>query len=92
MSGKATLRRVEDRFAKLAAESRKHPAYWRALAKLEYGEVKADRDRYRRWMRHWAARSAGPVRRVTGGIIWAAVDLLELRAALRGEAAPRRKR
>ncbi len=91
MSGKAALRRVEDRFAKLAAESRKHPAYWRALAKLEYDEVKYDRDRYRRWMRHWAARSAGSVR-VTGGIIWAAVDLGELRAALRGEAAPRRKR
>lgn len=84
------MQQTEAKFAKMAAESRKHPAYWKALAELEHGEVQADRDRYRRWMRRWAARSAGPIR-ATGGIIWAAVDLGELRAALRGEEPPRRR-
>lgn len=47
----SSLRAVEAKFAKLAKKSRKHPAYWQALAKLEYDEVRFERNRMRRFLR-----------------------------------------
>ena len=86
------MQQTEAKFAKLAAESRKHPAYWKALAELEHGEVQADRDRYRRWLRRWLregvpSRQMGDVGR---SMLWR-IPPEELRAALHGEEPPRRK-
>jgi hypothetical protein len=52
---------VDRRFAKMARESRKHPAYWKARAELEHGELLHlfhDRDRLRRWLRWIDGRCA----------------------------------
>lgn len=53
-----TLHGVERRFAKMAREARKHPAYWKARAELEYGELKHDRNRLWRWLWWIAGRCA----------------------------------
>ncbi len=55
--------------------------------------LRRDRDRLRRWLKRWLRRSAGFID-ATGdgeGVEWAAIDLGELRAALRGEDPPGRK-
>ena len=47
----STLRQTEAKFAEMAAKSRKHPAYWKALAELKHGEVLHERNRMRRFLR-----------------------------------------
>lgn len=63
-------------FAKMSAESRKHPAYWKALAELEYGEVLHERNRMRRFLR-------GVLKAIKRGHAeWVALDRDEIEKAL----------
>lgn len=84
------LRSTEQRFAELAAESRKHPAYWKALAELKHVELVTAHKRLQAWLRWMKKQKA--VAEWQGGRpskYVAVVRIEAIDAALRGEELPK---